>query len=248
MDSTADANRSWNKSGEALVQEGLGVPTGQTSKGYNYWGKNPEVTTQPTETRIAQPTETEDTPFELKETDRTNVFQYQDQLGDKDFYEKLVDANQTVVFVRNNVNETYSNKKKNFGGQQELDKFAGNMTMNITTSLTKLGDNFQNLPKQAYAEVMRLWEEEIAHIQSINDGQTKFTPIAFPETGFGDPALMPQELFVYLSTRLFDAFGYINPGSAMYNEMQKRTEIAEGLTDQEILDQLGLEEDPFKCE
>ena len=247
MDSTADANRSWNKSGEALVQEGLGVPTGQTSKGYNYWGKNPEVTTQPTETRIAQPTETEDTPFELKETDRTNVFQYQDQLGDKDFYEKLVDANQTVVFVRNNVNETYSNQKKNFGGQQELDKFAGNMTMNITTSLTKLGDNFQNLPKQAYAEVIRLWEEEIAHIQSINDGQTKFTPIAFPETGFGDPALMPQELFVYLSTRLFDAFGYINPGSAMYNEMQKRTEIAEGLTDQEILDQLGLEEDPFKC-
>ena len=204
--------------------------------------------TQPTETRIAQPTETEDTPFELKETDRTNVFQYQDQLGDKDFYKKLVDANQTVVFVRNNVNETYSNKKKNFGGQQELDKFAGNMTMNITTSLTKLGDNFQNLPKQAYAEVMRLWEEEIAHIQSINDGQTKFTPIAFPETGFGDPALMPQELFVYLSTRLFDAFGYVNPGSAMYNEMQKRTEIAEGLTDQEILDQLGLEEDPFKCE
>ncbi len=195
-----------------------------------------------------QPTETEDTPFELKETDRTNVFQYQDQLGDKDFYEKLVDANQTVVFVRNNVNETYSNKKKNFGGQQELDKFAGNMTMNITTSLTKLGDNFQDLPKQAYAEVMRLWEEEIAHIQSINDGQTKFTPIAFPETGFGDPALMPQELFVYLSTRLFDAFGYVNPGSAMYNEMQKRTEIAEGLTDQEILDQLGLEEDPFKCE
>jgi hypothetical protein len=197
---------------------------------------------------VDRPIETEDTPFELKETDRTNVFQYQDQLGDKDFYEKLVDANQTVVFVRNNVNETYSNKKKNFGGQQELDKFAGNMTMNITTSLTKLGDNFQNLPKQAYAEVMRLWEEEIAHIQSINDGQTKFTPIAFPETGFGDPALMPQELFVYLSTRLFDAFGYINPGSAMYNEMQKRTEIAEGLTDQEILDQLGLEEDPFKCE
>jgi hypothetical protein len=197
---------------------------------------------------VDRPIETEDTPFELKETDRTNVFQYQDQLGNKDFYEKLVDANQTVVFVRNNVNETYSNKKKNFGGQQELDKFAGNMTMNITTSLTKLGDNFQNLPKQAYTEVMRLWEEEIAHIQSINDGQTKFTPIAFPETGFGDPALMPQELFVYLSTRLFDAFGYVNPGSAMYNEMQKRTEIAEGLTDQEILDQLGLEEDPFKCE
>lgn len=46
MDSTYDANRSWNKSGEALVQEQLGEPTGQTSKGYNYWGKNPELNNQ----------------------------------------------------------------------------------------------------------------------------------------------------------------------------------------------------------
>jgi hypothetical protein len=44
MDSTFDATRSWNENGEALVQEGIGNPTGQTSKGYNYWGNNPEVT------------------------------------------------------------------------------------------------------------------------------------------------------------------------------------------------------------
>lgn len=43
MDSTEDANRSWNKSGEAVVQEQLGEPTGQTKEGYNYWGKNPET-------------------------------------------------------------------------------------------------------------------------------------------------------------------------------------------------------------
>ena len=42
MDSTTDANRSWNESGEAIVQEQLGEPSGQTSKGYNYWGPNPE--------------------------------------------------------------------------------------------------------------------------------------------------------------------------------------------------------------
>jgi hypothetical protein len=47
MDSTSDANRSWNQNGEALVQEQLGAPTGQTFKGYNYWGNNPEITTQP---------------------------------------------------------------------------------------------------------------------------------------------------------------------------------------------------------
>lgn len=42
MDSTFDASRPWNTSGEALVQEQIGEPTGQTSKGYNYWGKDPE--------------------------------------------------------------------------------------------------------------------------------------------------------------------------------------------------------------
>jgi hypothetical protein len=46
MDSTEDANKSWNKTGEAVVQNQLGTPTGQTSLGYNYWGPNPEPTTQ----------------------------------------------------------------------------------------------------------------------------------------------------------------------------------------------------------
>jgi hypothetical protein len=190
----------------------------------------------------------ETSPYELKETDRTNVFTYTDKLGDKEFYKTLVENNTDTVFIRNNVNETYTKPNKNFGGQQELDKFAGNMHMNITTSLTELGDNFQNLPKSAYKDVLRLWEEEIAHIQSINDGQSKLTKIAFPVTGFGDPALMPQELFVYLSKRLFDVFGYVNPGSVMYNQMNNKNITPEGLTDEEILEQLDLEENPFKCE
>ena len=193
--------------------------------------------------------DTEDTPYKLIETDRTNVFQYEDKLGDKEFYKGLVENNTDVVFIRNNVNVTYKDPNKNFKGQQELDKFAGNMTMNITTGLTKLNDNFVKLPKTAYKDVLRLWEEEIAHIQSINDGDSKLTKIAFPATGFGDPALMPQELFVYLSKRLFDVFGYVNPGSVMYNQMQVNNAIAEGLSNEEILEQLGLEEDPFKnCE
>ena len=197
----------------------------------------------------AMDTEIEESPYELKETSMTNVFTYRDQLGNKDFYKGLAINNPDVVFIRNNVNTTYKDPKKNFGGQQELDKFAGNMTMNITTSLTKTNDNFANLPKTAYKDVLRLWEEEIAHIQGINDGKTKLTKIAFPTTGFGDPALMPQELFVYLSRRLFDEFGYVNPGSVMYNEMEGINTVAEGITNEEILEQLGLEEDPFKnCE
>jgi len=55
MDSTEDANRSWNQSGEALVQKELGEPTGQTSKGYNYWGSNPEVTQEETPAAEVKP-------------------------------------------------------------------------------------------------------------------------------------------------------------------------------------------------
>lgn len=43
MDSTADASRSWNITGELRVQNVLGKPSGQTSEGYNYWGPNPET-------------------------------------------------------------------------------------------------------------------------------------------------------------------------------------------------------------
>jgi hypothetical protein len=58
MDSTFDATRPWNKTGEALVQEGIGNPTGQTSLGYNYWGPNPEPTTQPSTSVKIEPTQT----------------------------------------------------------------------------------------------------------------------------------------------------------------------------------------------
>jgi hypothetical protein len=191
----------------------------------------------------------DDSVYELDETGRVNIFTYNDQLGNKEFYKGLVDINTDVVFIRNNVNTTYKDPKKNFGGQQELDKLTNNMTMNITTSLTKTNDNFVKLPKSAYKDVLRLWEEEIAHIQAVNDSNSRLTKIAFPNTGFGDPALMPQELFVYLSKRLFDAFGYVNPGSVMYNQMNNINIDSEGITNEEILEQLGLEEDPFKnCE
>jgi len=57
MDSTTDANRPYNKSGEGAVQEELGTPSGQTSKGYNYWGPNPELPRTAAEpTAPSQPT------------------------------------------------------------------------------------------------------------------------------------------------------------------------------------------------
>jgi hypothetical protein len=41
------SHSSFNKNGEGKVQDALGKPTGQTTKGYNYWGNNPEKTIAP---------------------------------------------------------------------------------------------------------------------------------------------------------------------------------------------------------
>jgi hypothetical protein len=57
---------------------------------------------------------------------------------------------------------------------------------------------------------------------------------------------MPQELFVYLSKRLYQEFGYLNPGSTVYEELREIVGKTQGITDEEILQQLGLEEYPFK--
>ena len=58
---------------------------------------------------------------------------------------------------------------------------------------------------------------------------------------------MPQELFVYLSKRLFEEFQYVNPGSVKYDQIMELVNESQGISDEEILLQLELEEDPFKC-
>ena len=39
----------------------------------------------------------------------------------------------------------------------------------------------------------------------------------------------------------------MNPGSTMYNEIKQIVGEFQGISDEEILMQLELEEDPFKC-
>ena len=58
---------------------------------------------------------------------------------------------------------------------------------------------------------------------------------------------MPQELFVYLSRRLYEEFGYLNPGSMMFQEVKEVLSKTQGISDEEILAELELTEDPFNC-
>ena len=59
---------------------------------------------------------------------------------------------------------------------------------------------------------------------------------------------MPQKLFVYLSRRLYEEFGYLNPGSEHYDEISQMVVAQQGIDDQMIIDKFDNEtSDPFKC-
>ena len=65
--------------------------------------------------------------------------------------------------------------------------------------------------------------------------------------GYGDPALMPEELFVYLSRRLFEEFQYLNPGSEFAQEVSDEVAMYQRITDTEILAKFEGENNPLKC-
>ena len=58
---------------------------------------------------------------------------------------------------------------------------------------------------------------------------------------------MPKELFVYLSKRLYEEFGYVNPGSTMYTEVVEMIAEEQGISDAEIEFNFDEENNPFKC-
>ena len=258
MDSTFDATdvtRKWNHSGEALVQEGIGEPTGQTSKGYNYWGNNPENTDQPS-TSVVTDENTADTSTEvkrlgLKSTDKNGVFTYNDSNAKNLlYYTNISKNNPDVVFIHNTsvyeIKPAQIASGTTLGGSSNFMSEVPSMSINFPTNLFSSvvkGIPF-NIGKEEYQTLKNIWEKRIKIIEQIQEKNGK---IAFPEYGFGDPETMPQELFVYLSKRLFEAFQFINPGSTMYDQIKDMVSASQGISDAEILMQLELEEDPFKC-
>lgn len=141
MDSTFDATRSWNQNGEALVQEGIGNPTGQTSKGYNYWGNNPETNT---ESSIVDST-TMDTTAEvrrlgLRSTDKEGVFMYNDSNAKNIYYYTNIGKNNPdVVFIHNTsvyeIKPEQIAKGTNLGGASNFMSEIPSMSINLPTNL-----------------------------------------------------------------------------------------------------------------
>jgi hypothetical protein len=255
MDSTDDANRSWNKSGEALVQEGIGDPYGQTSQGYNYWGPNPEMAYE-YEMSKEDEIPTSDNLVERKNliaTSNPNMFVYNDLSGTDKAYEFITKNNPDITFIYQfslGAQEAYDKmtpqqfNNQKLKGQVILKKLANNSSVGIITGQNSVKDSFSKLDPKNYKLVKANIEKSIAQInQVIQDGGK----VAFSINGYGDPVSMPQELFVYLSKRLFEEFQYLNPGSEFTQEVSKEVAKYQPITDAEILAKFTEENDPLKC-
>ena len=195
----------------------------------------PEMPSTPAKLNVQPQAETADF---LEETDRENVVSFNDVNADFDFYKAMVKSHPDVIFITNPaVTDIQTKFEKPETNQAKFAKLAGEMSITIPTDL-RPGDNMKTFPAEKYNDYKAMVERKIADIKTAMQNQ----PVAFSKAGYGNAYSMPQELFVYLSKRLFEEFGYINPGSAMDNELNNQD-----INDTEILESLGFETDPFKC-
>jgi hypothetical protein len=182
----------------------------------------------------------------MKETSDPNLFIYSQSDNSPKHYKKVVDGNPDVVFVYNVTQAELDDSSKAFKGNSRIEPYAESMSVPFVTSFQTAGDNFISLSSKEYPRVISEIEKSIKEIKDLMKSNI---PVAFPSEGFGDVDIMPQQLFVYLSKRLYEEFNYINPGSTQYNEMLTLIEESEGISDR-IVDELLLDkdEDPFKCD
>ena len=196
---------------------------------------------------ISEYTEVEDTPTRkgLKETLDPNMFTYNQADNSPKHYQTLTKDNPDVVFVYNITQKEVDNPNIAFKGNSRIEPYAKNMGVAFVTSFDVAGDNFVGVSPKDYPDIMAEMEKTIAELVELRKSNLL---IAFPSEGFGDVDLMPQQLFVYLSKRLYEEFNYVNPGSTQYDEMLEVIEQMEGISDR-MVDELLMDkdEDPFKC-
>ena len=158
-------------------------------------------------------------------------------------YTKLTESNPDFVFIHNMLADETRNPNAVYAGQNGLRQKA-NFSVGIATSDRRLNDNYSDVTPESYNAIKNSFEESIANIKAyMSDGKA----VAFASKGYGDPAIMPEELFVYLSKRLYEEFRYVNPGSTKYQEVMDVINRVQGISDAEILATFDDENNPFKC-
>jgi hypothetical protein len=173
------------------------------------------------------------------------MFTYNQADNSPKHYQTLTKDNPDVVFVYNITQKEVDNPNIAFKGNSRIEPYAKNMGVAFVTSFDVAGDNFVGVSPKDYPDIMAEMEKTIAELVELRKSNLL---IAFPSEGFGDVDLMPQQLFVYLSKRLYEEFNYVNPGSTQYDEMLEVIEQMEGISDR-MVDELLMDkdEDPFKC-
>ena len=160
-----------------------------------------------------------------------------------DYYEKLANENPDKMFVYGYfLGNVKSTKPTPYRSQGLLRMSADEMSIGLPIGERSYIDNFEDFAPARYSELMKLWDRKFNEIDElIKDGVT----VVFPKEGLGG-LKMPSELFVYLSNKLVN-YGLLNPGSVQYQDVQETLGNVQGITDAEIIEELGLEEDPFVC-
>ena len=182
--------------------------------------------------------------YGLMETKNPNVFIMDDINFNPTNYNNVLSKNTDVTFVyptsiailQNNVQAT---------GKSVIKNIAPEMSIGLPVAQNNMTDNMKDLPSDFYNNIINYYNEQFELINTlVKDG----LPVAFLSTGYGSVTEMPKELFIHLSKELYQQpIGFLNPGSTMYKDLQKLVKNRQGISDQEILDNFGLEEDPFTC-
>jgi hypothetical protein len=186
-------------------------------------------------------------------TTNPNVLVYNDLSGTEKAYKYITENNQDVTFVYQfslgqkqtfeSMTDAEFNKKK-LTGQVQLKKLANSSSIGMITGQNSVADSFSKTDSKYYKGIKTEIEKTINAINEVIQNGGK---IAFSMNGYGDPALMPEELFVYLSRRLFEEFQYLNPGSEFAQEVSDEVAMYQTITDTEILAKFEGENNPLKC-
>ena len=181
---------------------------------------------------------------DLIETKEPNVFLYDSENKDSKYYKNLTDKNSKVIFLHSFTNSEFEdNRNKNHTEQSVMQLHAPDMSIPVIISLDK-NDNLSDLSADDKELIKEYWSKILSTAESIKE---KGGNIALPTAGFGNPKLMPQDLFVYLSRELYEKLGYLNPGSLLHKEIDDLIVSKQGISDEEILQTYGFETDPFNC-
>jgi hypothetical protein len=165
---------------------------------------------------------------DFERTTRPDLFVYKTTKGPE--LTKLAQSYPEVLFV---FNDTYNGRKinlSNTGTEMNLRDVAN--SVGIRTAFKSFGAEWgATTPEQ----VQNIKEAVESDLQPLIEAKAHGKLLAFSPQGYGTNLKgMDREIFVYLSKRLYEEFGYINPGSVDEPSVRDVIDNMQGISQAEI--------------